>query len=206
VAVSEQPATMTAMPAGGGGGRFDFDDGGSYVGDWSEGMANGYGVCSGPGGEAEFAGSWQLGFETSGVFRVGPSVAGGAVYEGQWLQGRRHGLGVDSRGLAGTSDGPRWLYLGEWTQGFRGRYGVRQSTATGTKYEGTWTAGLQDGYGVETYADGGKTFSLLNASFATRSSRELHFLFVGSFSVSSFLNISRTVVQAPKFQQISSLA
>lgn len=145
---------MNSAAAAGGGGRFEFDDGGSYVGNWVDGMASGYGVCSGPAGEAQFAGAWQLGFETSGVFRA---VAGSALYEGQWLQGRRHGLGVDSRGLAGTADGgARWIYSGEWTQGYRGRYGLRQSTATGTKYEGTWTAGLQDGYGVETYADGGR--------------------------------------------------
>ena len=49
----------------------------------------------------------------------------------------------------------RWLYRGEWTQGFKGRYGVRQSTVSGAKYEGTWANGLQDGYGSETYADGG---------------------------------------------------
>ena len=50
----------------------------------------------------------------------------------------------------------RWLYRGEWTQGFKGRYGVRQSTVSGAKYEGTWANGLQDGYGSETYADGGE--------------------------------------------------
>jgi len=153
-----------AAAAAGPGGKFNFDDGGSYVGDWSGGTAHGYGVCTGPGGDGEFSGAWMHGFETSGVFRAGvvstnsgtTPVTGGPIYEGQWLQGRRHGLGVDSRGTLGApAGGPRWLYRGEWTQGFRGRYGVRQSTATGTKYEGTWTAGLQDGYGVETYADGG---------------------------------------------------
>jgi junctophilin len=153
--------------ASGPGGRFDFDDGGSYAGDWTDGMAHGHGVCTGPRGEGEFSGAWQAGFETSGVFRAGGSnadggatVTSGPVYEGQWLQGRRHGLGIDSRGTPGApANAPRWLYKGEWTQGFRGRYGVRQSTATGTKYEGTWTAGLQDGYGVETYADGSKIAS-----------------------------------------------
>ena len=49
----------------------------------------------------------------------------------------------------------RWLYRGEWTQGFKGRYGVRQSTLSGAKYEGTWANGLQDGYGSETYGDQG---------------------------------------------------
>ena len=71
----------------------------------------------------------------------------GSFYEGHWQNGKRHGLGVESRG--------KWMYRGEWTQGFKGRYGVRQSTSTPAKYEGTWANGLQDGYGSETYADGG---------------------------------------------------
>ncbi|XP_050691567.1 junctophilin-1-like [Eriocheir sinensis] len=77
-----------------------------------------------------------------------PSLShSGSTYEGQWQNGKRHGLGVESRG--------RWIYRGEWTQGFKGRYGVRQSTTSAAKYEGTWANGLQDGYGSETYADSG---------------------------------------------------
>lgn len=72
----------------------------------------------------------------------------GSSFEGQWQNGKRHGLGVETRG--------RWVYRGEWTQGYKGRYGVRQSTTSTAKYEGTWANGLQDGYGSETYADGGK--------------------------------------------------
>uniref|UniRef100_A0A2H1V171 SFRICE_017317 n=1 Tax=Spodoptera frugiperda TaxID=7108 RepID=A0A2H1V171_SPOFR len=71
----------------------------------------------------------------------------GSSFEGQWQNGKRHGLGVETR--------DRWLYRGEWTQGYKGRYGVRQSTISNAKYEGTWANGLQDGYGSETYADGG---------------------------------------------------
>jgi junctophilin len=72
----------------------------------------------------------------------------GSSFEGQWQNGKRHGLGIETRG--------RWIYRGEWTQGFKGRYGVRQSATSTAKYEGTWANGLQDGYGSETYADGGK--------------------------------------------------
>jgi junctophilin len=72
----------------------------------------------------------------------------GSAFEGQWQNGKRHGLGVETRG--------RWLYRGEWTQGFKGRYGVRQSSTSNARYEGTWANGLQDGYGSETYADGGE--------------------------------------------------
>ena len=137
-----------------GGGRFDFDDGGTYCGGWEDGKAHGYGVCTGPKGQGEYSGAWQYGFECSGVY-TWPS---GNCFEGQWMQGKRHGIGIEKKG--------KWIYRGEWTQGFKGRYGVRQSSASGAKYEGTWTTGLQDGYGVETYADGGLWFEFLNFEFA----------------------------------------
>lgn len=124
------------------GGRFDFDDGGTYCGGWEDGKAHGNGVCTGPKGQGEYAGAWLFGFEACGVY-TWPS---GNNFEGQWMQGKRHGLGVEKKGA--------WVYRGEWTQGFKGRYGVRESSNSGAKYEGTWTTGLQDGYGVETYADG----------------------------------------------------
>ncbi|XP_026866845.1 junctophilin-1b [Electrophorus electricus] len=125
------------------GGRFDFDDGGTYCGGWEDGKAHGHGICTGPKGQGEYSGSWSNGFEVVGVY-TWPS---GNTYQGYWAQGKRHGLGVESKG--------RWLYRGEWTHGFKGRYGVRQSLNTPARYEGTWSNGLQDGYGVETYGDGG---------------------------------------------------
>ncbi|XP_061925640.1 junctophilin-1-like isoform X2 [Entelurus aequoreus] len=128
------------------GGRFDFDDGGTYCGGWDDGKAHGQGVCTGPKGQGEYAGSWSNGFEVVGAY-TWPS---GNVYRGYWAQGKRHGLGVESKG--------RWTYRGEWTHGFKGRYGVRQSLNTPARYEGTWNNGLQDGYGVETYADGGPDY------------------------------------------------
>ncbi|XP_028925170.1 junctophilin-1 [Ornithorhynchus anatinus] len=125
------------------GGRFDFEDGGTYCGGWEQGKAHGHGVCTGPKGQGEYAGSWSHGFEVAGGY-TWPS---GNTYRGYWAQGKRHGLGVEAKG--------KWLYRGEWSHGFKGRYGVRQSLATPARYEGTWTDGLQDGYGVETYGDGG---------------------------------------------------
>uniref|UniRef100_A0A3B4EX79 Junctophilin-3-like n=1 Tax=Pundamilia nyererei TaxID=303518 RepID=A0A3B4EX79_9CICH len=125
------------------GGRFDFDDGGSYCGGWEQGKAHGRGVCTGPQGQGEYAGAWSHGFEVLGVY-TWPS---GNSYKGTWAQGKRHGIGVETKG--------RWEYRGEWTQGFKGRYGQLESTASGARYEGTWSNGLQDGYGTETYSDGG---------------------------------------------------
>ncbi|XP_026868780.2 junctophilin-3 [Electrophorus electricus] len=125
------------------GGRFDFDDGGSYCGGWEQGKAHGRGVCTGPQGQGEYAGAWSHGFEVLGVY-TWPS---GNSYQGTWAQGKRHGIGVETKG--------RWKYKGEWTQGFKGRYGRLESTSSGARYEGTWSNGLQDGYGSETYSDGG---------------------------------------------------
>ena len=50
------------------GGRFDFDDGGTYCGGWEDGKAHGHGVCTGPKGQGAYSGSWQYGFEVSGVY------------------------------------------------------------------------------------------------------------------------------------------
>lgn len=126
------------------GGRFDFDDGGTYCGGWEDGKAHGHGICTGPKGQGEYAGSWAHGFEVVGTY-TWPS---GNTYHGYWAQGKRHGLGVETKG--------KWMYRGEWSHGFKGRYGVRQSLTNPARYEGTWSNGLQDGYGVETYGDGGE--------------------------------------------------
>uniref|UniRef100_A0A1A9W003 Junctophilin n=1 Tax=Glossina brevipalpis TaxID=37001 RepID=A0A1A9W003_9MUSC len=127
------------------GGRFDFEDGGTYCGGWDEGKAHGHGVCTGPKHQGAYAGAWNYGFEVSGAY-IWPS---GSHYEGQWQNGRRHGLGVEQIG--------RQIYRGEWSKdGHKGRYGVRESTVSTARYEGTWNLGYQDGYGCETYADGGK--------------------------------------------------
>ncbi|KAL2093669.1 hypothetical protein ACEWY4_010981 [Coilia grayii] len=125
------------------GGRFNFDDGGSYCGGWEDGKAHGHGICTGPKGQGEYSGSWSHGFEVLGIY-TWPS---GNTYRGTWAQGKRHGLGVENKG--------KWVYRGEWTHGFKGRYGLRESTGASGKYEGTWNNGLQDGYGTETYSDGG---------------------------------------------------
>ncbi|XP_058231827.1 junctophilin-1a isoform X2 [Hemibagrus wyckioides] len=125
------------------GGRFDFNDGGTYCGGWEGGKAHGHGVCTGPRGQGEYSGAWSYGFEIVGVY-TWPS---GNTYRGYWAHGKRHGLGVERKG--------RWEYRGEWSHGFKGRYGVRQTRESPARYDGTWNNGLQDGYGVETYEDGG---------------------------------------------------
>ena len=64
------------------GGRFDFDDGGTYCGGWEDGKAHGHGVCTGPKGQGEYSGAWHYGFEVSGVYtwpRYDTSLSGEIV-------------------------------------------------------------------------------------------------------------------------------
>ena len=51
------------------GGRFDFDDGGTFCGGWEDGKAHGHGVCTGPKGQGIYSGSWHYGFEVSGSYK-----------------------------------------------------------------------------------------------------------------------------------------
>lgn len=101
------PNIITSSPSGG---RFDFDDGGTYCGGWQDGKAHGHGVCTGPKNVGEYSGSWNFGFEMSGVYRW----KNGAVYEGRWQNGKRHGVGVEYNG--------KWIYKGEWSQGSKGKF------------------------------------------------------------------------------------
>lgn len=50
------------------GGRFDFEDGGTYCGGWDDGKAHGHGVCTGPKHQGAYSGAWNYGFEVSGGY------------------------------------------------------------------------------------------------------------------------------------------
>ncbi|KAK4474884.1 hypothetical protein MN116_000617 [Schistosoma mekongi] len=124
------------------GGRFDFNDGGTYIGNWLQGSAHGLGLATGPNGVGEYSGEWNLGFETCGVY-LWPN---GNMYAGTWIKGKRHGDGVQVRG--------KWIYQGEFNAGSFGQYGVKTSINSQAKYEGSWSLNRFEGFGIETCADG----------------------------------------------------
>jgi len=125
------------------GGKFEFDDGGSYRGRWRNGKAHGQGVCSGPGGQGQFSGLWENGFEQLGLYEW----PNGDTYLGKWSDGYRHMLGVETR--------EGWIYKGEWNQGVKGKFGVLTNLRNGVRYEGNWKGSSKNGLGTETYSDGG---------------------------------------------------
>jgi len=70
----------------------------------------------------------------------------GAVYRGEWKEGRRHGYGELL-----LRDGT--LYRGEWKEGRMDGYGIRRYQE-GYEYAGQWRGGHREGYGRLEYDNG----------------------------------------------------
>lgn len=68
IAISTGTALTGATRTHISGGRFDFEDGGTYCGGWEEGKAHGHGVCTGPKHQGAYSGAWNYGFEVSGIY------------------------------------------------------------------------------------------------------------------------------------------
>ena len=121
---------------------YEYEDGGSYCGEWKQDSSHGYGVCIGPRGQGSYQGIWEYGHQVSGVY-TWPNCM---KYLGTWQNNVRNGTGRETR-LDGTE------YSGEFTNGSRGPYGVAK--LPNGVYKGSWKNGAQDGEGVETYGDQG---------------------------------------------------
>jgi len=92
---------------------------------------------------AVYEGEWL------GGFRHGQGTqlwVDGACYDGQWAENRAHGLGKFTH-----VDGD--VYEGDWANDKANGQGVYQHV-NGAKYDGQWSDDLQHGKGTETWADG----------------------------------------------------
>ena len=70
----------------------------------------------------------------------------GSSFEGHWQNGKRHGLGVETRG--------RWLYRGEWTQDKKHGNG-RMICANGQEhFDGQWVDNKRHGRGSYKFGNG----------------------------------------------------
>lgn len=109
--------------------------------------------------------------EFQGIPVVGPvKVAGGGSYEGQILNGQRHGRGIvlfpDQTFYDGTwrndkkdgygrcVDARGCIYEGEFSKNCFEGIGSFLNPETGVSYEGRWRNNMQEGFGVETWEDG----------------------------------------------------
>jgi len=115
----------------------------SYDGEWKWDQRHGRGELSLPDG-SKVKGNWQSGKPHG--FTSMHDKNGAVIYEGEFVAGKRHGLG---RQVFESGD----MYDGGWADGRLHDRGVYYF-ANGDKLYGMWNKGLYDGIGVFHYADG----------------------------------------------------
>jgi len=123
-------------------GRHDFK-GEVYQGEWKWDKRHGWGtltLCDG----SQVKGEWEAGKPHGFSSMVDPS--GNVTYEGEFRDGKRHGLG---RQIYDSGD----MYDGNWKDGQLHDRGVYYFT-NGDKLYGMWNQGKYHGPGVFHYADG----------------------------------------------------
>ncbi|KAE9064301.1 hypothetical protein PF005_g29414, partial [Phytophthora fragariae] len=126
-----------------------------YDGAWENDQRCGYGHCVISGGRETFSGQW-CGNAFHGIGKY--TDAEGSVYEGEFVRGKKHGVGkltapVMELQSESTETHQTEQYSGEWRDGCR--EGVGDAVfADGSRYSGQWKDDLQDGEGTFTSAEG----------------------------------------------------
>lgn len=153
----------TGLPQGSG--KLEYEDCGTYQGDFNQGNWSGYGRHTKPNGDIYegnyfdnakhgiglyryrdgkrvFEGRYVMGQRVDGKMTYGD----GSAYKGQWYDGKRHG-----RGTYRFKDGS--VYKGEFVRDVI--HGVGQLCwPDGAKYIGEWNEGHRHGLGKEFTSDG----------------------------------------------------
>jgi len=129
-------------------GRFVFQSGDTYEGEWRENMKHGYGdafYCSG----SRYRGDWSQDCKHGkGIFVFGHD---GSSYTGDWLDDKKTGYGVAVFRTANR-------YAGQWLNDCmhgRGRFVY----ASGDAYEGDWLQNRKSGFGTWTSSDSSCTYA-----------------------------------------------
>lgn len=120
-----------------------FTSGGKYRGEWLDGLRDGYGTQSWPGGE-HYEGQFRRGgVHGEGVY----SQPDGMCHRGQWARGKQHGHGSET-----FPDGTK--YIGQYVAGSKSGNGM-YTFAEGSVYEGQFLDNAIDGHGTYIWAGGG---------------------------------------------------
>ncbi|XVF55555.1 hypothetical protein PTKIN_Ptkin06aG0045400 [Pterospermum kingtungense] len=147
-------------------GKYLWQDGCVYEGEWRRGMRHGIGKMQWPSGtvyDGEFSGGYMNG---AGTY-IGSN---NLTYKGRWKLNLKHGLGYqvypngdvfEGSWMQGTPEGPgkyTWangnVYLGNMKGGKMSGKGTLTWT-NGDSFEGSWLNGMMHGFGVYTWSDGG---------------------------------------------------
>jgi hypothetical protein len=128
-------------------GRFTFNDGTEFIGDWQEDFACGEGHFVFTSRKAVMVLQIMSVDDASLLQSTGERyfLDYGGVYDGFFEKGAMHGTGTSQ-----TGDGT--VYKGDWGEGLPHGNGTL-SYPGGGEFEGDFYAGLRDGIGTMTYAD-----------------------------------------------------
>ncbi|KAF4149226.1 MORN repeat domain-containing protein [Phytophthora infestans] len=126
-----------------------------YDGAWENDERCGYGHCVISGGRETYSGQWRgNSFHGTGNY----TDAEGNIYEGEFVQGKKHGVGkliAPASELQSDSTVPQQTqqYTGEWRDGCREGLGDAVFS-DGSRYSGQWKDDLQTGEGTFTSTEG----------------------------------------------------
>ncbi|KAL2898210.1 Phosphatidylinositol 4-phosphate 5-kinase 6 [Bienertia sinuspersici] len=125
-------------------GKYLWNDGCMYVGEWRKGKAMGKGRFTWPSG-ATYEGEFKRGYmDGKGTY----TTANEDTYRGYWSMNHKHGKGTET-----YSNGD--FYEGEWIKGMQEGQG-RYQWANGNCYVGQWKDGTLHGSGTLKFANGNK--------------------------------------------------
>jgi hypothetical protein len=122
-------------------GVMEYSTGHKYTGEFRNGMRDGEGFMTMPGGR-----TLKGRFQYNTIFEGTYTYPDGKVYTGQWEMRERNG-----RGTLTYADGR--VYDGEFKSGLRHGKGV-MTWPSGRRYEGDFLRGKRTGKGTMTYPDG----------------------------------------------------
>jgi len=127
-------------------GAFEFPNGSKYMGDWIQGIREGYGVLIEK-TQNRYEGEWKADKEHGEGIKI---WKGGSRYEGEWADGKKHGK---ARIIWGDGEWKGDMYEGDWKEDHRDGSGV-YLWANGDRYQGQWCKSKINGRGTKTWANG----------------------------------------------------
>ncbi|XP_058469615.1 alsin isoform X2 [Solea solea] len=128
-------------------GVLKWPDGRIYTGEFKNGLEDGFGEFLAPNKTLnkndQYQGQWKDGkMHGLGKYRY----ASGEVYDGSFQDGMRHGHGMLRNGKLNTCSPS--VFIGQWLQDKKTGYGVFDDITKGEKYMGMWQDNLRLGTGV----------------------------------------------------------
>uniref|UniRef100_A0AAQ6IBX4 VPS9 domain-containing protein n=1 Tax=Anabas testudineus TaxID=64144 RepID=A0AAQ6IBX4_ANATE len=128
-------------------GVLKWTDGRIYTGEFKNGLEDGFGEFTAPNKTLNkndyYQGQWKDGkMHGLGTYRY----ASGEVYDGSFQDGMRHGHGMLRSGKLNTSSPS--VFIGQWLLDKKTGYGVFDDITKGEKYMGMWQDHLRQGNGV----------------------------------------------------------